>query len=161
MDYVVSSDIHGNEYNVSLDELKWRPSAYGIVVKDDKILLTKQYGKYEVPGGGVDLGEAPEDAVVREVKEETGIDVAHPCLVKHLSGYFSHEEFGKMQHKQSLLLFFVCDHVGGDLSLDGLMEDERPVTEMAEWIPLSDLSSVESGSTFNWKSVVKEVLGLT
>jgi mutator protein MutT len=160
MSYVVTSDIHGNEYQVSLDELKWRPSVYGIVVNDGKILLTKQYGKFEVPGGGVDLGETPEQAVIREIKEETGIEVTGPRLVKHLSSFFSHEEQGGVQHSQSLLLFFVCEYIGGEFSLDGLMEDEKPVTEMAEWIPLSNLDDVDAGSTFDWKSIVKEVMGL-
>ncbi len=161
MSYVVTSDIHGNEYQVSLDELRWRPSAYGIVVNDGKILLTKQYGKFEVPGGGVDLGETPEVAVIREIKEETGIEVSEPRLVKHMSSFFSHEEQGKMQHKQSLLLFFICEYVGGKLSLDGLMEDEKLVAEMAEWVSLSDLDDVDAGSTFDWKSIVKEVMELS
>lgn len=159
MSYIVSSDVHGKEYTVSLDELSWRPSCYGIVVHDDKILLTKQYGKFEIPGGGVDLGEHPDQAVIREIKEETGIDVASPRLVKHMSSFFTHEEHGEVHHKQSLLLFFVCDFVGGELSLAGLTEDEKPVVEMAEWIPLSELDSVEAGTTFDWISIVKEVLG--
>ena len=33
-------------------------------------------GWWEVPGGGVQAGEASEDAVVREIKEETGLDVS-------------------------------------------------------------------------------------
>lgn len=160
MSYVVSSDIHGKEYKVALDELKWRPSCYGIVVHDNKILLTKQYGKYEMPGGGVDLGEEPNDAVVREIKEETGIEVTNPRLVKHLTSFFTLEKDGEMHHIQSILLFFVCDYIGGELSLEGLMEDEKPVTEMAEWISLSELDSIESGSSYDWRSVIKEVLDL-
>lgn len=160
MSYVISTDIHGTEYEVALSDLKWRPSCYGIVIHEDKILLTKQYGRYEVPGGGVDLGENPEETVVREIKEETGIDVVNPRLVKHLTSFFSHQESGGIEHKQSLLLFFVCDYSGGELTLDGLMEDEKATVEMAEWIPLSELDSVPAGATFDWKSVVREVTGL-
>ena len=46
--------------------------------KDDKLLLLKSHkwpGKYVVPGGHVELGERLEEAVVRETKEETGLDV--------------------------------------------------------------------------------------
>lgn len=45
---------------------------------DDQLLLLKSHkwlGKYVVPGGHVELGERLEDAVVRETKEETGLDV--------------------------------------------------------------------------------------
>lgn len=161
MSYVVSSDIHGKEYQVKLDELSWRPSCYGIVVKDDAILLTKQYGSYHLPGGGVEFGEMPDDTVVREVKEETGIDVVNPRLVKHISGFITfHKEEG-MDHRQSILLYFVCEYKGGELSLDGLMEDEKDIAEMAEWIPLSEFKDIQSNTTVDWQGVVKEVLELS
>ncbi len=69
-------DIDGNYHDVSPDELKWRPSVYAIVIDNDKILLTKQQNNgYYIPGGGVRIDESFEQAVIREVKEETGIDV--------------------------------------------------------------------------------------
>jgi nucleoside triphosphatase len=46
--------------------------------KDGKLILLKSHkwpGKYVVPGGHVELGERLEEAVVRETKEETGLDV--------------------------------------------------------------------------------------
>lgn len=49
-----------------------------IVGKDGRILLVKSHkwmGKYSVPGGHIELGETMEKAVVREVREETGLDV--------------------------------------------------------------------------------------
>lgn len=160
MSYVVSSDIHGKEYRVALDELKWRPSCYGIVVHDNNILLTKQYGSYHLPGGGLEFGEMPDEAVVREVKEETGIEVANPRLVQHISGFVTFREEDGLDHRQSILLYFTCDYVGGELSTDGFTEDEKAVGELAEWIPLSELDSIKAGSTIDWPSVVKEVLEL-
>jgi len=35
----------------------------------------KIHGKWEFPGGGIEIGEEPETALIREVKEETGLDV--------------------------------------------------------------------------------------
>lgn len=51
-----------------------RPSARGIIVKDGKVLLNHsgKFGCYEFPGGGLEEGETPEQAMVREVAEETG-----------------------------------------------------------------------------------------
>jgi 8-oxo-dGTP diphosphatase len=50
-----------------------------LAVKDGKILLVKRKyppgaGKWSLPGGHVELGERLEEAVLRELKEETGVD---------------------------------------------------------------------------------------
>ena len=49
-------------------------SAGGVIFDDDKVLvLRRQSGEWVMPKGHVDFGEAPEQAAVREVFEETGI----------------------------------------------------------------------------------------
>src|SRR3990170_4509263 len=57
-----------------------------IIVYAGKILLEKRKnepskGKWTIPGGLVELGESIEEAVIRETKEETGLDVAEPRLI--------------------------------------------------------------------------------
>jgi ADP-ribose pyrophosphatase YjhB (NUDIX family) len=62
----------------------WRnplPCANGVVVKDGRVLLTRRahapwLGLWCSPGGFCELGEHPAETVVREVLEETGLDVA-------------------------------------------------------------------------------------
>ena len=51
-----------------------RPSARAIILKDGKVLLNhvSKFDCYEFPGGGIEAGETPEQAVQREVAEETG-----------------------------------------------------------------------------------------
>jgi len=58
-----------------------RVAAYGLVRDAEQVLLTRlgrsmHKGLWTLPGGGVDFGERPVDAVVRELHEETGFDVA-------------------------------------------------------------------------------------
>ncbi|WP_307781328.1 NUDIX domain-containing protein [Agilicoccus flavus] len=58
-----------------------RLGAYALVVRDGSILLTRLASRvvdrelWTLPGGGVETGEDPNLAVVREVREETGLDV--------------------------------------------------------------------------------------
>lgn len=55
---------------------KDRPSAYAVAIHDGKILVMIVNGhRYFLPGGGIDGGETAEQAVVREVKEESGYRV--------------------------------------------------------------------------------------
>lgn len=51
-----------------------RPSARAIIIKDRKIAMvySKKYNYYKFPGGGIENGECMEDALIREVLEETG-----------------------------------------------------------------------------------------
>ena len=54
--------------------------AYGIVISDDRILLIKKNGgpydgKLDLPGGTIEFNEKPSNALIREFKEEVGIDI--------------------------------------------------------------------------------------
>ena len=51
-----------------------RPSARGILLQGGKILLVRdgRHGYYKFPGGGIDPGETPVQALIREVREEAG-----------------------------------------------------------------------------------------
>ena len=57
-----------------------RVAAYGLVLRDGRILLTRLARRisaderWHLPGGGVDHGEDPRDALVREIREETGLE---------------------------------------------------------------------------------------
>ena len=62
----------------------------GVIIKDGKVLLIKRKnepfkGRWALPGGFVEYGETVEQAVLREVKEETGIDAE----IKKLVGVYS------------------------------------------------------------------------
>lgn len=82
--------------NGTLDQLKWaeiRASRKSVLVvaaalidPDGRVLLAQRppgkamAGQWEFPGGKIDPGETPEQALIRELKEELGIDVTDSCL---------------------------------------------------------------------------------
>lgn len=72
-------DWHGKEYELPEGKtFSWRPSAYALIEKAKKILLIKgkQHGLWELPGGGINLGESIIDGLIREVLEETGYKIS-------------------------------------------------------------------------------------
>jgi 8-oxo-dGTP diphosphatase len=155
---VTCLDAHGAEYEVEASKLKWRPSAYGIVLKDNCILLSKQFGhKYDLPGGGLDLGERLGDGVIREVKEETGIDVVRPKLITSKESFF-YSSHAKKEYYHSFLFFYTCEYAGGELSTDGFDEWEKQYAELAVWMPLKELGNLEVASSVDWRPIVKKVI---
>ena len=54
-----------------------RPSVRGIVIRDGKVLMvhSRKYDYYKFPGGGIEAGEDHNEALCREVREETGFEV--------------------------------------------------------------------------------------
>ena len=64
-----------------------RPGVYAVLLEGQAVLLTHQaqpIPEYQLPGGGIDRGEAPIAALHREVMEETGWHIA---AVRHLGTY--------------------------------------------------------------------------
>ncbi len=58
-----------------------RSGAYAILIRDGRALLTFQQApvpEFQLPGGGIDPGEAPISALHREVREETGWTISTP-----------------------------------------------------------------------------------
>jgi len=86
--------------------------ASGLIVIDGKVVLIRRgkqpyKGHWSLPGGGIEPGERIRDAVKREVKEETGLDVD----VGLVAGY--REEIVPPEH--FIIIAFHCTVTGGEL----------------------------------------------
>lgn len=66
----------------------------GVLIKDNKILLTKGGDDYTLPGGHNQISETSEETIIREFKEETGLDV------KPLNVISTYENFWKWNDKE-------------------------------------------------------------
>ena len=90
-----------------------------IVNKEGKILLTKShkwFNKYTLPGGHIEVGETMKEAVIREVKEEVGLDVEVGDMLLMQEAIFA-EEFWKRKH--FIFFDFLCKSKDQPVKLDG------------------------------------------
>jgi 8-oxo-dGTP diphosphatase len=155
MQTVTAKDWLGNEYPVDVANLSWRPAAYGVVIRDDAILLVKLDKGYDLPGGGVELGEPCEQAVIREVQEESGIIARNPRLLAVDTDFFrTSDGNGGGEFVQSVLLYYACEYSGGELSKAGLGPWERQHVEGAEWVPLTELEHIRVASSKDYRKYV-------
>ncbi len=137
-------DQDGNYYEAKISELSFRPSIYGVIVKDGKVLLSRDSKSYDYPGGKIELGESLEQALVREVKEETGLDVKPQKLIYCGSSFFKHPYSGDFF--QSILIYYTCEITGGEISLDYLDTVEIGVLQKPEWIDLDKVDNLHFGN---------------
>ena len=138
---VTCTDRHGNTYSVPANELVFRPSVYAVIIKDNRIFLSKQWDGYDFPGGGIELGETAEEALIREVNEETGMDVRVGNLVTCETSFFKMHSSGQYVH--SLLLYYLCDIIGGQISTALQDESEKQYMDAPEWVNLEGIDHVK------------------
>ncbi len=115
-----------------------------IIVQDGKILIVRRgsepgKGKWSVPGGLVELGETVEQAVVREVREECGLDVEVDKLIDIVDS-MTFDKNGRLKYHFIILDFFVKIK-GGKL---------RPGDDAKEalWVPLEEVENYDLTKTF-------------
>jgi len=106
-----------------------------IVFEDDAVLLVKRgrepgKGRWSLPGGTVKLGESARQALHREVKEETGLEVEIVKLVT-LVDIIDVDDAGKVRHHYAVA-DYRCAPKGGKPKAGGDAAEAR-------WVPLKDL----------------------
>jgi len=157
---VVCHDIKGAETEVSVDKLKFRPSVYGVLIEDGKVLLSKQFDGYDFPGGGLNIDETLEEGVRREFKEETGLDVKVGDVIYSQTGFFhsSHYSLDEGQYWNCILLYFLVEKTGGEISIDGCDEDEKKYIDLPEWIETEKVKDLKFYNSTDNITVIKKAL---
>ncbi len=110
-----------------------------VVLDGDRVLLVKRghaplKGQWSLPGGGVETGETLEQAVAREVLEETGITIEVGPIVEVLDR-ISRDVEGRVEH-HFVLIDFVARPSGGLLRSASDADD-------AAWVTLTDIPRYE------------------
>lgn len=136
-------DGYHNAVNKMQDTGNKRPIVgLGVVVrKGDKVLLIKRgkpprKNQWSIPGGAQELGETVEQGALREVEEETGVEIRLIGLIDVIDGIFS-DDSGNINNHYTLV-DFVAEWVKGEAVASGDASKVQwatldEVDELVEW----------------------------
>ena len=118
-----------------------RIAAYGVAVADDAVLLVRASllsnipGLWSLPGGGVDFGEEPLDAVVRELREETGLEVRPHGPLAVLSDVM--DVPGRPERVHTVRVCTLVEVLGGTLT-----DEPDGTTDAVRWVPFPQAAAL-------------------
>ena len=127
-----------------------------IILDKENVLIVRRgqppkMGAWSIPGGGVHLGEDLEEACMREVKEETGLDVKILSEGRVLNRV-TRDEWGRVQFHY-VLIDFVCRAIGG------VLQAASDISE-AKWVPMSEVSSLRPMTSGTAEFILESVAAL-
>ena len=114
-----------------------------VLIEDDKVALIERFRNgnhyFVFPGGGVNNGEAPPEAAIREMEEETGLSIT----IKR--------ELAKIHFGLSYQIYYLVEHVSGDYGTgtgeeytDADPDNPNQGIYIPIWMPIAELSEHEN-----------------
>jgi len=119
--------------------------AYAVIVRDNSVLLVLKgrgpyAGSWDLPGGGIEFGETPEEALRREVAEETGLTVSASYLLTALSHRVTYRTpDGKDENLHHLGVLYRVELAAAHPLLAGPDGED---SHGARWISLQSLGTI-------------------
>jgi 8-oxo-dGTP diphosphatase len=108
------------------------------IFRNGRVLIVRRarppaHGLYTLPGGGVELGETLEEAVIREVREETALEVEPVALAGYRQA-IGRDAKGDVE-RHFVILPFAARWVGGEIALNEELAE-------AHWLLPSELAGL-------------------
>jgi 8-oxo-dGTP pyrophosphatase MutT (NUDIX family) len=117
---------------------KTQTSAGGVVFRrrgarvEVALISVGALNRWQLPKGLVDAGESPEEAAVREAREETGLDAELVVPIEKIEYWYFASERGARVRFHKFVHFFLLRFLSGDVS-----DHDREVNE-ARWVGLDE-----------------------
>jgi 8-oxo-dGTP diphosphatase len=110
------------------------------IFREGRVLIVRRgrppaHGLYTLPGGGVELGETLEEAIIREVREETGLEIAPLELVGFRQAIVRDAE-GRVE-RHFVILPFAARWIEGEISLNEELAE-------AHWLTSAGLAGLKT-----------------
>ena len=106
-------------------------SIKGVIIKDDAVLLLKNdRDEWELPGGRIEIGESPEQCLIREIEEELRLTVK-------VSGIIDAKLFEVISDRYVFLVMYRCEIVNGADSMVISHEHHE-----YRWVNMEDLNGI-------------------
>jgi 8-oxo-dGTP diphosphatase len=110
------------------------------IFRDGRVLVVRRAqppanGLYTLPGGGVELGETLTEAVIREVREETGLEI-EPLTLAGYRQLIARDNAGRIE-RHFVILPFTARWVAGEIALNEELAE-------AHWLKPSEISGLST-----------------
>lgn len=139
---IICRDLEGNKKEFNSEDLTFRLSVYGVLIENNKILLGRILGKYDLPGGGVEKHENVEEALKREYFEETGIDIEVGEIIDVKSNFFIMPTTGEPLN--SFLMFFKVKKIKDNGFREENLDDyEKGKMKPPVWVDINNINEIE------------------
>ena len=131
-----------------------RDSARSVIIRGGKVAMVHslKYDYYKFPGGGIEEGEDPVTAMIRETREESGLDVIPETVREY--GYVHRKQRSDSDPTQIFIqdnYYFLCDaeEVPAEQQLDDYESDESYTLEFVDPVSAIEKNRHVTGSSYN------------
>ncbi|WP_405054550.1 NUDIX hydrolase [Streptococcus handemini] len=149
------------DFRTKKDEQIFGVRATALIMREQKLFLSYRENtqKYYTIGGAIKVGESTEDAVIREVKEELGIDVVVKQLAFIVENKFTVIDKKETIHYHNIEFHYIVEPVE---EVPGNMVEEGD-TSPCYWIDVDNLVNIDVVPAFlkthlpNWSGTIEQI----